>query len=64
MAWARMQAINNETGQTVEDEVILRYEDIQERKMIDLVDKSIKKRTEKRQENTIDKGLIKSSVGK
>lgn len=42
MAWARMQAINNETGQTVEDEVILRYEDIQERKMIDLVDKSIK----------------------
>lgn len=42
MAWARMKAINNETGQTVEDEVILRYEDIQERKMIDLVDKSIK----------------------
>lgn len=41
-AWAKVRAIVTETGQFVESMVVLRYRDVEQRKMISQVDKIIK----------------------
>lgn len=47
-AWAKVRAIVQETGQFVESRVILRYEDVEQRKMITEVNKILKEAPRKK----------------